>query len=99
MLKDYSLLQQSMEQPASLKNLLKNKESLKSHLFIPLFEEFKKPCGRIFPFILFHKKNQGFFTMDDMEILFKDLIEQNKEILQLIATSWDYWFIDEYQGH
>lgn len=97
MLKDYNLLQQNPLRSSALKNLLQNKESVESHLFIPLFKEFKNLAEDFFPLFFSHKKNHGFLTMDDLEIVFKNLIEQNKEILQLIAKNWDYWFIDEYQ--
>lgn len=97
MLREYNLLQKNPLKPSSLKNLLQNTESVEGHLFIPLFEEFKSLAEEFFPVFLSHKKNQGFLTMDDLELIFKDLIDRNKEILQFIAKDWDYWFIDEYQ--
>ena len=75
---------------------LKNEEA-QLDTFYNLSTELQKIGNKVMEIQKRKKRELGLITINDLEVMTMEIIEKEKDLLDLKENKWDFWFLDEYQ--
>lgn len=73
------------------------KEAAQLDTFYSLSTELQKIGDKVIEIQRTKKRELGQITINDLEVMTMEILNKEKDLLDLKENKWDFWFLDEYQ--